>query len=393
MISDIINLVNTYIGDSSEDRLYDTERYQALSESTAWLLEELGNEHMVDRIDFDYLPTVTWYKMGSLAPYLLTAGNLRFQQENEDRIDFQRVEARDLDSMPNNRYAYSIERYNGDSFLGIIQPENKQHLDVIGLNKNDGLSYTGTNAANIVAEDDAIRFDMAAGGQTQSGIQTQLDRNLLNYENDGVFVFDVEIPDVTLVTSVSIRFGDNLLTDYFLGTTTTDINGNPLQDGLNVVKIKWSDLTQIGTPGVDTIKEWQFLINHDVTKVPEDGFKFSDLRIVKPIPMFFKYIFYRVGKDASGQDITEFKNSTDIPFFMERYPQYRFAVAHYAASILFRSLRLSSESRLEKTEAVNSLTRFRKNFSGERDSNNDSFKPAGIRLRGRRGYRFNRFNF
>ena len=62
-LSDILKNTNTYIGDSSTDRVSDSDRWMAATEATAWLLEELGNEHMVDRADIEFLPTVTWYKM------------------------------------------------------------------------------------------------------------------------------------------------------------------------------------------------------------------------------------------------------------------------------------------------------------------------------------------
>ena len=83
-LSDVLKNVNTFIGDYSEDRVTADERYQAATEATAWLLEELGNEHMTDRAEIEFLPTVMWYKMDNLTPYLLTAGQLRFKEESPD---------------------------------------------------------------------------------------------------------------------------------------------------------------------------------------------------------------------------------------------------------------------------------------------------------------------
>ncbi len=386
-VADIITHANTYIGDSSTDRISATDRYQAVSEATAWLLEELGNEHMVDRAEIEYLPTVTWYKMDNLTPYLLTAGQLRFKADQDERVDFTRVEARDLATMNNNRHAYAIERYNADSYLGIIMPSQTDfpHMDIIALDSTDGLTYTGTNASNITAERDAIRFDMTASGVGSTGLETTTDAvDLTVYENAGIFIFEVEIPDIEDVTTVTLRFGEDLTTDYWLGTVSQDVNGNPLSEGVNTIKIKWSDLTEVGTPDVSAVTEWRWLINHDTGKPAVDGFKLSDFRIAKPIYLNFKYIFYRVGKDTDGDDITEFSADTDVPFFSDRYPQYKFAVAHKAAGILYRSLQLIQNARTEDSEATKSLDRYRKNFSGERDMSSSAFKVAGVNLRGRR---------
>ena len=388
-LSDVIKNVNTFIGDSSNDRVTAEDRYQACTEATAWLLEELGNEHMVDRAEIEYLPSVTWYKMESLTPYLLTAGQLRFKEEDgKDRRDeFQRLEPKDLATVPRSRFAYAIEQYGGDAYLGINVPpsEHTSQIDLIEMNVNDGYTYTGINAIGITGEADAIRFDMENTGLTATGLSTTTESvDLSSFSSTGVIIFEVEIPDITDVTSVSIKLGDNLATDYYLGTVTQDVNGNALAQGVNTVKIKMTDLSTVGTPSLTSIEQWSFTVNHTTDKVVTEGFRLSDLRIADPIYLNFKYIFYRVGKDSAGADIIEFTDTTDVPFFMDRYPQYRFAVAHKAASTLFRSMQDYSGAGSEKAEARQSLERYRKNFSGERDTGSSAFKVAGVRFRNRR---------
>lgn len=386
-LNDLITSVNTYIGDSSTDRVSSTDRYGALTEATAWLLEELGNEHMTDRSEIEFLPTVMWYKMDNLTPYLLTAGQLRFKEEAQDREDFTRVEPRDLASMEHNRCAYAIERFNGDSYLGIILPtwHTQEYTDLIAMNADDGLTYTGSNTANIVEEANAIRFDMANTGQTSTYIGTTTSAiDISDYAGTGVLILEVEIPDITDVTSVSLRFGSNLTTTYYQGTVAQDVGNNALVNGVNILKFKLSDLTVVGSPSLASITEWRFIINHSSGKAVTENFRFSDLRIANPIYLNFKYIFYRVGKDTNGVDITEFTAATDVPFFAERYPQYKFAVAHKAAGVIFRSLQLIPNARSEDAEANRALDRYRKNFSGERDMASSAFKLAGVNLRGRR---------
>lgn len=388
-ISDIITNVNSFIGDSSEDRVTNAERFQAITEATSWLLEELGNEHMTDRAEIEYLPTVTWYKMDNLTPYLLTAGQLRFKEEKDyDREgDFTRVEPRDLATMPEGRYAYAIEQYNDDAYLGIAIPKSEygNQRDLIGINKSDGYTYTGINATNIVGEANAVKFDMNATGQAATGLSvTTQSIDIGDYAGTGVLVFEIEIPNLEDVNSVSIKFGDDLATDYFLGTVTQDVNNNPLAVGVNTIKVKLSELTTVGTPDNTDITVWSFQVNHETTKPVVEGFKLSDLRIANPIYLNFKYIFYRVGKDTNGTDITEFTANTDVPFFANRYPQYRFSVGRKAASILYRAMQDYDSARDQERQADQSLRRYRKNFSNERDTGSSAFKLAGVNLRGRR---------
>lgn len=391
-ITDIVKNVNTYISDSSTDRLSADERYQAITEATTWLLEELGNEHMTDRAEIEYLPSVMWYKMDAITPYLLTAGQLRFKEEAGDRVSITRVEARDLATMPKDRTAYAIERFNGDGYLGINLPYSSNSLndsgcatDIIPFNTNDEYTYTGINATNIQKEAHDVSFDMDAFGQTSTGIETTITGvDLTNYEGLGRLIFEVEIPDIEDVTSVSLRFGTDLSTDYYLGTVDQDINGNALIAGVNTLKIKWTDLTTVGSPTITALTEWRITINHSSGKAITGPFKISDLRIAKPIYLNFKYVFYRVGKSTTGADIIEFTADTDVPFFAERYPQYRYAVAHKAAAVLYRSMVMEEKASDEERQATTALRRFRKNFSGERDMANSAFKVAGVSFRNRR---------
>jgi len=386
-LSDVIKDINTFIGDSSTDRVSAADRYQAATEATAWLLEELGNEHMVDRAEVEFLPTVMWYKMDNMTPYLLTSGELAFSEDEDNAADFTRVDARQLTTLSNEKYGYAIERFNGASYLGVRMPNaNKYpHKDIIAFNKSDGNSYTGLNATNITKEKFAVSFEMATTGQSSTGLAlTSEAKNLGDYVESGVIIFEVEIPDVTDVTSVSIKFGTDMATDHFTGVAIQDINGNALVSGVNTVKIKWSDLTIVGSADTSAITEWEFRINHETDKSVIEGLKFSDLRIAKPVQLNFKYIFYRVGQDTAGADIIEFGADTDVPFFIERYPQYKFAVAHKAAGRLYKNMRLFQEAGTEERDAREALTRYRKNFATERDMGSTAFKVAGINFNRRR---------
>jgi hypothetical protein len=377
-ITEIIGYANSIIGDSSTDRLSQAERYDAATEATAWLLEELGNEHMVDRVTIEYAPSVLWYQMDDIAPYMMGSGELRLSSKKEG-VDFTRVDGRELASMPENRFAYAIERYDDKAFLGVVIPKSEQGIirDLVRFEQGDSLTYTGTNASNITPSTDHVRFDMTATGVSATGLSTITDPiNLEPKTPDDVYILDVEIPDIEDITSISLSFGDDLATDYVLITTTQDfVVGN------NTVVFKHRDRSVVGTPDLSSVTRWRVLINHQTSKPAVEGFKFSDLRSATIMPMEFKYLFYRVGKNTSGADITEFGADTDVPFFSERYPQYKFAVGHKAASVLFRFLQLWEESRQEAREADVALARFRKNFPSERDAVSSTFKPAGVNLR------------
>ena len=76
-IASLVTNLDTYLGDSSTDRISQAERFEALTESTAWLLEELGNEHSVNTYTLEYLDTVNYYKVTTPLADLLIGADLR----------------------------------------------------------------------------------------------------------------------------------------------------------------------------------------------------------------------------------------------------------------------------------------------------------------------------
>ena len=382
-IAEIISYANSIIGDSSTDRITAAERYEAATEAVAWLLEELGNEHMVDRVDIDYVPSVMWYKLDTITPYLMGTGEVKLKEPKQS-VDFTKIDSREITSAPKNRYAYAIDRFNGNSFLGILLPstEDGEVTSLVPFNEEDGLTYTGTNGSNITETPDAVRFDMTGTGVTATGLETTTTAiDLSQKGDDDIYIVDVFIPDITDVTSVTLRFGTDLTSNYRMGTVAQDINGEALIEGNNTLLFRHRDLTVVGSPTMTSITRWRVLINHQSSKPITTGFEISDLRTAKVIPLTFKYLFYRVGQSSAGADIIQFTADTDVPFFSERYPQYRYAVGHKTASVLFRFLQLWEEVRQESREAQAALDRYRKNFPSERDSTNSAFKPAGVNLR------------
>ena len=73
-----------------------------------------------------------------------------------------------------------------------------------------------------------------------------------------------------------------------------------------------------------------------------------------------------------------FGATTDIPYFSGQYDQYLYAVAHKAAAIAFKALRLYNEADKEESEALQEMNRIRKVVPHSRPSEMKNFKVRGI---------------
>ena len=80
----IVNL-NTYLGDTSNDRVTEAERFQALTEATIWAQETLENDHQNATYELDYLDSVNYYKVTTSIADLLSAADLRRDKDDQDK--------------------------------------------------------------------------------------------------------------------------------------------------------------------------------------------------------------------------------------------------------------------------------------------------------------------
>lgn len=406
-IANIITNLDTYLGDTSTDRISTAERYQAITEATVWLQEELGNEHMMATYTLEYLDGVHYYKVTSALADLLVGGDLR-RGESDHLQSFARKSPREIAEDIGQGYtdpSWAVERRDGDAYLVVNYAPKYQAQLLAGFDSTtDGgtwTAYSNGDAENLTADSGeftqgsgSLNFDIDVSNSVNNFSTVYAtdapEWDLSVYEDTSSFVFDIYIPDVTYTTSVLFSWGSDAVSpatkaNYWSYTATTDINGNAFTAGWNKVKIDWADASVTGSPDVTSIVYFEFRVNYGASQPDDTDYRLDNLFIVKPERLTFHYVSWNVGRTSGGTDISAFTATTDIPFFSGQYDQYKYAVAHKAASILFYSpLRLLQQGVIELGEAEKALARYRKRFESSVTRESKSFKPAGINLRRRR---------
>lgn len=402
-LSNLFTNLNTYLGDSSTDRVSDAERYQALTEATVWLLEELGNEHMVNTYTLDYLDGVHYYKTTAALADLLVGADLRLGQ-NDHTLSFTRKSPREIAEEIGqgvNDPSWAVERKDGDSYLVINFDSKYLPVEISGFDSvTDGGTWTvEDDAVNITQDTSEYKYgsaslnfdvDVSASGNNYATVYAadSTTRDLSELEDTSSFVFEVYIPDVTYTSSLSLFWGSDTAatpstkSNYWSATVTTDINGNSLVSGWNTIKVNWSDASVTGSPDVTSIKYYEFRITYTGSQGDDTDYRLDKFRLIKPEEVVFHYISWNIGIDNGGTNITAYTAATDVPFYSGQYDQYRYAVAHKAASILYYSaLRLPQQGAVEESEAMKSLMRYRENFESSKSREVKSFKVRGVNLR------------
>jgi hypothetical protein len=404
-VATTITTLNTYLSDTTNDRISAAERLEALTEATVWLNEELGNDHAVNTYKFDFLDTVNYYKITNSVTDLLESADLR-RAEHVQRQPATPVSSREMAELigrGSEEFKFAIERRNSDSFIAVTLDPLNTATQVASFDSltGDGGEWladtTGSDALNPTADtieyaegSASLNFDVDV---SQSGNNYALvynddlnPKDLTAHEDLGAFIFELYIPDVTYVSSTTLTWGSSS-TAYWAATVTTDIDGAALTSGWNTIKVLWSAATMTSTPDVTAINYISFKVTYTGSQTDDTDFRIDDLRVVNPEELTFYYNSWNVGTSNVGAPLKAFAATTDVPFYSGKYDQYRYAVAHKAASILFfYPLRLQEEGMLHEKEATAQVERLKKIVPKSTVKESHSFKVHGVNFN-RRQYR------
>jgi hypothetical protein len=231
--------------------------------------------------------------------------DIRPQVERQLYDKYQGVYSQDFDLRKrwmNSQSTFSIQF---DSATKTIRIANKNATAGVVLNTCDTLTGNGTwavsgDASNLTIDNQdyvrssgSLKFDLATSGS--QGIITNTGMSaidLTSHLNQSAIFFYVYLQTASVFTSIQIKWGSDA-SNYWTRTLTTDLQGNPLQNGWNLMKAEWNGATQTGSPDVENVDYLQVLYNYDGTI--QTGIKLDDIRSVLgkifEIEYYSKYLF------------------------------------------------------------------------------------------------------
>ena len=404
-VASIQTPLNTYIGDSSTDRISAAERLNAITEATIWLQEALLNDLQNVTYTLNYFDTVHYYKVTTAIADLLEGADLRRAVKDQE-YSFTHKSARELAEeigLLATESSWAIERHDSDAYL-VVNHDSKYRAitiaDMDSVSAGGGtweLDTTNGDGTNLTVDTNeftqgsaSLNFDVdvsQTGNNKAELVNTTLDEiDISDYEDLAAFIFDVYIPDVSEFSSITLYFGSDT-SNYWSATVTADLNSNTFATGWNTIKVEWADATATGTPDATAITYIQFDFNYTGSQGDDTDFRIDDLKLVRPEKLTFHYLSWYVGTNSSGTDLSAFAATTDIPYFSGQYDQYIYPVAHKAAAILFKSLRLKTKSEDEQMEADEIVKRLIKIHPQSKTSEIKNFKVRGVNFRSRRNRR------
>lgn len=398
-VANLVTLHDTYIGDTSTDRISAAERLQIASEGAVWLLEETGNDHTINTYSLSYYDNVHVYKTTTAIADLLQGADLR--RGEEDQIQsFSHKSSRELAEEIGQEFtesSWAIERRDGDSYLVVNHESKYSPLSIASFDSTtaDGGSTgwqadtTNSDATNVTADDveykqggGCINFDVdvSQSGNNRATIYNDelTSQDLSDYEDLAAFVFWVYLPDVTYTSSITLYWG-NSSSVYWSATVTTDVNANAFVAGWNRIAVQWSDATATGSPDASAIDYMRIDVNYTASQGDDTDYRIDDMTVVRAETLTFYYTSWNVGTNSGGTALATYSATTDIPYYSGQYDQYKYAHAHKMASIAFYGpLRNPEQGQYHEVEALKALNRYKKTFPKSVTREIKSFKVHGV---------------
>lgn len=169
-VANLVTNFDTYIGDTSNDRVTAAERLQYFTEATVWLQEELENDLQNATYDLDYFDTVNYYKVTTAIADLLEGADLR--REKDDQLKtFAPKSSRELAEEIGIKFgesSWGIERRDSNTFLVVNHASKHTAKLVSGFESTDdgggtwSLDGTNSDAENLTIDSNEFKEGTAS---------------------------------------------------------------------------------------------------------------------------------------------------------------------------------------------------------------------------------------
>lgn len=148
-------------------------------------------------------------------------------------------------------------------------------LDATNVTTDTDEFKTGTGSVNFDIDVSADAGNVAA---ITNSTFTAVD--LTDFEDNGRIWAWMYIPDITYITSVTLRWGSSA-SAYWSLAITKDYKDNAFHDGWNLLEFDWSDesVTETSTPDVAAVDYLQFRIAYLSGQPDDEDFRLNNIRI------------------------------------------------------------------------------------------------------------------
>lgn len=328
-VNDVIPLVKNY---SRNQNLSDTRAIQSINTAITFVKGQISLPGHESEDEFLFFEDQTFYPapVDFSEPIFLRYAKEKYNRDRRfefrpGELLFERIKDKAWHHFGTRLWGYyygtgvpqiMVIARNKKASILIDSFQNQSNFTWVGGGDATNLRYDPYTVANDDLTD-SLAFDVDTNVfQRASIIGTGFPMDFTSAQNQGHFRLDVDLPEVTDFTSISINWGSDM-GNYFKQTVTTQRDGTPFQVGWNKIDLPWvPTITQIGSPNVQQIGYIE--LDFDYTNafaVPALSFYLNNLNLVLPDEMKMSYYTTHVAVNLSGTPIVTLSATSDVFLF------------------------------------------------------------------------------
>lgn len=304
----------------------------------------------IKQLQFNYNPGIDTYALDNLISDFKYPITLKYYKPNQRVDEFWFVSPNRFDSAILFQKRFTVPNIAGVQQLRVKASNgNSTSLNTATAYNQNG-TWVGASAIGTVATDAyegyslpssvSFLFNGTSGTLTNDGntFTTFKPLNLSSYQNRSNIYFDIDIPAVTNLTSISLKWGTDS-SNYYTATATTNYVNQPFATGWTKVKMPWSTPpTTVGTPTITSIKYLQLTVTCSGS-TNLGLFRVQNFIVSENIPLLLTYYSTYMVNQVS--DSTQFQvfpvaaNTSDTPMWTGRWDVATEAFINSVLEIVF----------------------------------------------------------
>lgn len=401
ILQDIINLTQNHISDHTDERISDIQMFDAITEACAETIELNKNAMSNMTFPLNFINGKHYYKIPAHLYSVFGATDLRVEVSDETGanrfVPFNRTSAdKIVEDITLQRYndTYALDRFDGDMYLAICYRNGNHSLDLIDPENNTGIAgsldtiaiyYTNNLLSGAehsvrmeVLPDTNLEGRMTINTLDNLGVVQDLSR----FKDTGIVHVALSIDDAVDIESITLGLEDNSAS--LLTTVITQEDDIPFESGNNNLMFDFSTVLNKGGIDWTNIEYITLTVKYNSDKIDNFNVYVDSIKAHVPTKFRFHYLGYSVGRNVSGESISQFSHELDVPYFSGQYDNFKFVISRYAASYLLNDLRLDSESDRQRALGDIKMRSINNIIPSDHKPENKSFRPAGINFNRRR---------
>lgn len=302
-LANINSLINDKRRDTSNDAVDMTaEGFRAINSTLQIWQQQHDWPWTITSSNIDYNEGITRYAVPADYKAAIDLKPYRIPRS----VEFTYTSPNSFDSDTIRTKRFTIEQTDQTENIRIKYAGDSAFVHALTSYDSDGLWVASGDASAISSNTydwydlgGSTRFTAAAGTSMVLTNSTMPSKDFSKYEDRSNLYLNIELPDVTNFTSVSLKWGTDA-SNYYTSTSTTDYLGDSAIAGWNKMKFGWAAATEVGSPDASDITYAVITVAYGAGVT--GTFRVENLFISENVPLTMKYYSTNMITDISAGD-------------------------------------------------------------------------------------------